>query len=58
MKHFVVIKKCLSDYDCKIYEALLIKKHQAKLKMMMMMMIFYSYLVTLLSICNVQYYEA
>ena len=31
MKHFVVIKKYLSDYDCKIHEALLIKKHQAKL---------------------------
>ena len=25
------IKKCLSDYDCKIHEALLIKKHQPKL---------------------------
>ena len=31
MHHFVVIKKCLSDYECKIYEALLIKKHQPKL---------------------------
>ena len=26
--HFAVIKKCLSDHDCKIHEALLIKKHQ------------------------------
>ena len=31
MHHFVVIKKCSSDYECKIYEALLIKKHQSKL---------------------------
>ena len=31
MNHFAVIKKCLSDYDCKIHEALLIKKHQPKL---------------------------
>ena len=32
MHHFVVIKKCLSDYDCKIYEAVLIKKkHETKL---------------------------
>ena len=31
MYHFVVIKKCSSDYDCKIHEALLIKKHQPKL---------------------------
>ena len=29
-----------------------------KRTLMMMMMIFYSCLVTLLSICNVQYYEA
>ena len=29
--HFNVIKKCLSNYDCKIYEALLIKIHQPKL---------------------------
>ena len=29
--HFSVIKKCSSDYDCKIHEALLIKKHQPKL---------------------------
>ena len=28
---FSVIKKCSSDYDCKIHEALLIKKHQPKL---------------------------
>ena len=28
---FSVIKKCSSDYDCKIHEALLIKKHQLKL---------------------------
>ena len=28
---FSVIKKCLSDYDCKIHEALLIKKRQPKL---------------------------
>ena len=27
---FSVIKKCSSDYDCKIHEALLIKKHQPK----------------------------
>ena len=26
-----VIKKCSSDYNCKIYEALLIKKYQSKL---------------------------
>ena len=31
MYRFVVIKKCLSDYDCKIHEALLFKKHQPKL---------------------------
>ena len=31
MYDFVVIKKCLSDYDCTIHEALLIKKHQPKL---------------------------
>ena len=31
MHHFVVIKKCSSDYDYKIHEALLIKKHQPKL---------------------------
>ena len=31
MYDFVVIKKCLSDYDCKIHEALLFKKHQPKL---------------------------
>ena len=29
--HFLVIKKCSSDYDYKIHEALLIKKHQLKL---------------------------
>ena len=28
---FIVIKKCSSDYVCKIHEALLIKKHQPKL---------------------------
>ena len=28
---FIVTTKCLSDYDCKIHEALLIKKHQPKL---------------------------
>ena len=28
---FIAIKECLSDCDCKIYEALLIKKHQPKL---------------------------
>ena len=28
---FSVIKKCSSDYDCKIHEALIIKKHQPKL---------------------------
>ena len=28
---FNVTKKCSSDYNCKIYEALLIKKHQPKL---------------------------
>ena len=28
---FSIIKKCSSDYDCKIHEALLIKKHQPKL---------------------------
>ena len=28
---FIVIKKCLSDYDCRIHEALIIKKHQPKL---------------------------
>ena len=31
MHRFSVIKKCSSDYDCKIHEALLIKKHQPKL---------------------------
>ena len=31
MHHFVVIKKYLSDYDCKIHEALLTKKYQPKL---------------------------
>ena len=31
MHHFVVIKKCSSDYDRKIHESLLIKKHQPKL---------------------------
>ena len=31
MHYFVTIKKCLSDYDCKIHEALLIKKYQPKL---------------------------
>ena len=31
MNHFVVFKKYLSDYNCKIYEALLIKKYQSKL---------------------------
>ena len=30
MNRFAVIKKCLSDYDCKIHEALLIKKYQPK----------------------------
>ena len=29
--HFVVIKKCISNYDYKIYKALLIKKHQLKI---------------------------
>ena len=28
---FSVIKKCSSDYDSKVHEALLIKKHQPKL---------------------------
>ena len=28
---FSVIKKCSSDYDSKIHEALLIEKHQLKL---------------------------
>ena len=28
---FIVIKKCSSDYDCKIHEALIIKKQQPKL---------------------------
>ena len=28
---FSVIKKCSSDYDSKIHEALIIKKHQPKL---------------------------
>ena len=31
MNHFVVIKKSLSNYSCKIHEALLIKKHHPKL---------------------------
>ena len=31
MNYFVVIKKCLSDYDCTIHEALLIKKNKPKL---------------------------
>ena len=31
MNHFDITKKCLSDYDCKIHKALLIKKHQPKL---------------------------
>ena len=28
---FSIIKKCSSDYDCKIHKALIIKKHQPKL---------------------------
>ena len=28
---FIVIRKCSSDYNCKIHEALIIKKHQPKL---------------------------
>ena len=31
MNHFVVIKKCFSDYDCKIHEVSLIIKHVSKL---------------------------
>ena len=31
MHHFAFIKKGFLDHDCKIYEALLIKKHQPKL---------------------------
>ena len=27
----IVIKKCLSNYDCKIHKTLIIKKHQPKL---------------------------
>ena len=31
INYFAVIKKCLSDYDCKIHEVLLIKKYEPKL---------------------------
>ena len=31
MNHFVVVKKCLSNYNCKIHKALLIKKHNQNL---------------------------
>ena len=31
LMHHFVIKTCSSDYNCKIYEALLIKKHQPKI---------------------------
>ena len=30
INHFAVIKKCLSDYGCKIHEALLIKNINQK----------------------------
>ena len=29
--HFAAIRKCLSDYGCKIHKALLIKKYPQKL---------------------------
>ena len=50
MYHFVVIRSCLSDYDCKIHEASLIKKHQTKLNKQLYengssFLLFYSYLV-------------
>ena len=35
INHSAVTKKCLSDYECKIHEALLIKKHQPKLNKQM-----------------------